>query len=240
MTEVHIGWVWSVTSSWLRGQITGALVSAGDRRRQPQTDVLLHRADGIVYRFHGVHGGDSGSSGLGCGIVRHPITLNPNEQWVISFDHPTGPTGYNAPPGPTMLDPTKATFVQARYTATMGGTSFPTSVQADVNRFVDIEFRPAGSNIWPVAMAPLYKPEADGYYVNVAGDAMTGALRIGGDPNNGEAGWAMSVAGVNYTSVQAPSRVVNSSYIRRVAPASDGQNFERDSSATLAPIRRPM
>jgi hypothetical protein len=82
-----------------------------------------------------------------------PIPVNPNDQFIIAFDHPaTGSTGYTAPPGPTMLDPTKVTYVQARYAAGTGGSLFPNNVQGDVNRFVDIEYRPPGTNVWPIAL----------------------------------------------------------------------------------------
>lgn len=135
------------------GQITGARWRREATSDATPKQMFLFRADGTFVANTVFTSETAGVAGWVRASFVTPISLNPSEQWVIAFDIPsTGPVGYTASPGPTMLDPTKATYIQARYVATVGGTTFPNTVQANVNRFVDIEFRPAGSNIWPVAM----------------------------------------------------------------------------------------
>lgn len=135
------------------GQITGARWKRTADADATARQLYLHKGDGTYVAATAYTVETAGVAGWVRASFNPPVVVNPGEQWVVSFDHPvTGTTGYTAPPGPTMLDTTKAQYVSARYAAPPGGTTFPNYVQADVNRFVDLEFRPAGGNIWPVAL----------------------------------------------------------------------------------------
>lgn len=135
------------------GQITGARY-----RRNADTDAVsktltLFDAAGALVATSVPTVESAGVAGWVRASFPTAIPLNAGDEFTVVFVAPAiGSTGYTAPPGPTMRNPAHATYLRARYDS-VGTTGRPASVQADVNRFVDIEFRPAGGSIWPLALA---------------------------------------------------------------------------------------
>lgn len=126
-----------------------------------------------------------------------PVAVTANQVFAIAYDEPNNNSYAN---GAALVgDPLVVSALGAKWAVPAGAPLYPITSSGAFNFFTDLLFQPAGAadEVWPIALQPgggLDQDTADARYVNVAGDAMSGALTIyntalrgyssGGSPND--------------------------------------------------------